>query len=121
VRPATPGLPPRDLRPYVGEARGEALKTHSRQKYAECRDETTAKAGTDGASVRCFDDPLPALEVVDDPGEHVAHLLVRDRAVQHAVAGDGDRRRFLRHDEHRGVGLLRWPQRGAVARAERFV
>src|SRR3989442_6965622 len=64
---------------------------------------------------------LAALEMRDGTREQIAHLLRRKVAVQQPVAGDGNRRRLLRDAEHGRIGLLRQPQRRAVARAERFV
>src|SRR5437667_12043749 len=64
---------------------------------------------------------LAALEVRDGAGEQIADLLRREVAIQEAVAGDGDRRGFLRDDQHRRIGLFRQSQRRAVAGAEGFV
>src|SRR5258708_31531527 len=64
---------------------------------------------------------LAALEVRDGTREQIANLRRREVAVQEPVTRDGDRRRLLRNDEHRGVGFLRQPERGAVPRAEGLV
>src|SRR5260221_9245400 len=82
---------------------------------------TAAAARYGGRSGSRRGHPLATLEVGDDAGEEVAHLLRREVAIEQTVTRDGNRRRLLRHDQHCGVGLLREAQRGAVPGAEGLV
>src|SRR6266545_7838232 len=64
---------------------------------------------------------LAAFEMRDGAREEIAHLLRREVAVQEPMTRDRYRGGLFRHDEHGGIGLLRQPQRRAVAGAQRFV
>src|SRR5258705_13934755 len=64
---------------------------------------------------------LAALEMRDGPGEQIADLWWGEVTVQETVTRDGNGGGLFRHDQHRRVGLLRQPQRGAVACPQRFV
>ena len=68
------------------------------------------------------DKAFAAFKVRDRSRQQVAHLLGGERAVQQAVARDGDRGRLLRDHEDGGVGFLGEPQGGAVLiRGDRII